>query len=122
MNDFETVRESIYGPGSKRGLAALDRIEAEVERLRTEAGANRLLFEAAQKELELQVAEVERLRAANDVLKGDIHELSQREERLRVVLGHLVAVDDADWSGMDRGWTDVVNEARAALAKEEASA
>ena len=34
MNDFETVRESIYGPGSKRGLAALDRIEAEVERLR----------------------------------------------------------------------------------------
>jgi len=95
-------------------------LEAEIERLRTEAGANRLLFEAAQKELELQVAEVERLRAANDVLKGDIHELSQREERLRVVLGHLVAVDDADWSGMDRGWTDVVNEARAALAKEEA--
>ena len=41
MNDFETVRKQLhalatYGHGTKPGHAALDRIEAEIERLRTE--------------------------------------------------------------------------------------
>ena len=118
MNDFETVREALSDylgslPSAEdwttpeddvinAANAALDRIEAEVERLRTEAGANRLLFEAAQKELELQVAEVERLRAALERIA------EQTRWTTDVARSQVLSTKQAI--------------ARAALAKEEASA
>jgi len=201
MNDFETVRESIYGPGSKRGLAALDRIEAEVERLKAENAEIRKVaypptvelvneverlrnenmhlvsrfraalderdrlranLESTQEELRLQdieqerlraiidgsaptspigvqrailkenerlraariafqqeyptrhelEREVESLRAANDILRNDIREMSQREERLRAALERI------DQYG--NRMSPESKMARAALAKEEA--
>jgi len=146
VNDFETVREALSDylgslPSAEdwttpeddvinAANAALDRIEAEVERLRaenkalldvnqtyanreeafgaeverlrTEAGANRLLFEAAQKELELQVAEVERLRAALERIA------EQTRWTTDVARSQVLSTKQAI--------------ARAALAKEEASA
>jgi chromosome segregation ATPase len=87
--DFETVRDGIYMGGSfPRGLldepiAALDRIEAEVKRLRAsrdayddEAGRH------AEKRAELE-AEVERLRRLYDAALGDCDKFYGENERLR---------------------------------------
>ena len=71
MNDFETVRESIYGPGANRGLAAHDRIEAEVERLRAEN-------KWAHGEVNRLDGEVERLRNRVHVLQGQLDDLAAR--------------------------------------------
>ena len=107
-DDFETVRESIYGPGSKRGLAALDRIEAEVERLTDllgKAEAEAVRYEGEKVEAE---AEVERLRKDENALRRELHtayeerKLAEAEvERLRNENMHLVsrfraALDERD--------------------------
>jgi len=112
MNDFETVRESIYGPGSKRGLAALDRIEAEVERL-LEDIANREAHH------DQHHAEDERLRG---LLKAAL-EKPMRDavviERLRAALGLAERFISTDWEPDDYD-RDLIQPVRAALAKEEA--
>jgi len=101
MSDFETVRNNIK-PGWPEDLeaeAALDRIEAEVERLRQSN-------EMCEEELDKRDAEVERLREHSENLGTALLESRAEVERLRKQLDEC-----------EQDWKDT---ARAALAKEEA--
>jgi len=95
MNNFETLRKFIWGHhGYDNARAALDRIEAEVERLRAENDALGKMVELNVTALNKALDEAERLRAA------------------------LERIADRDF-GINKGERYRSEYARAALAKEE---
>lgn len=124
-NDFETVRNGLhyYGdtiPNDPEVLAesdaALDRIEAEVERLRER---NRAL-ESHVRKLTAEIAGPPHL--PEDVQIEYDDGLRAEVERLRAVLKALVEADEAEdeWEGRDPAPPDsILGEARAALAEEK---
>ena len=95
MNDFETVRESLGNDGWRdyEATAALDRIEAEVERLQGDLEMADEAIRKADPNFKALQAEVERLRAALDgackilMAKGIYYEpgMSVLEEKSFVV-------------------------------------
>jgi len=112
VNDFETVRKALDQGHREGAYAALDRIEAEVERL-LEDIANREAHH------DQHHAEDERLRG---LLKAAL-EKPMRDavviERLRAALGLAERFISTDWEPDDYD-RDLIQPVRAALAKEEA--
>ena len=126
MNDFERVRLEIpFPPKTKHheDFAALDRIEAEVERLREERNG----FFNLTRELE---TEVERLRANQERLREAIDAEHAEVERLRAALEKIAngGYDGRGDNSLSPGGVTRFTYtkkglraiARAALAKEEA--
>ena len=125
MNDFETVRKSLvataeaYGPPEGtyvEAFAALDRIEAEVERLREQReGLLSVEFENRK--------EIERLRAENAAIREELGRPTLNAKTIAENV-RLRKIEMAVRAFVYEG-KDVVNPAafpalRAALAKEEA--
>src|SRR4030095_4725516 len=121
MSDLETVRRSVLTTRKVDGdVAALDRIEAEVERLREER--QHVLDEAARRgdTITHLRAEGERLRAENDAIdrnwtlqENELQELRGEVEQLRAALDRIAAQPSIEEPQMLPTAKDI---ARAALA------